>query len=162
VRALTGQCDEIRAIRGTGKAMTSNQGYFIEDLEIGMAAEFERTITGGDIDVFAGVSGDTNPIHLDDDYAATTVFKSRIAHGMLTASFISTVLANKLPGPGTIYLSQSLRFKAPVKPGDTVITRATVTDLETDRKRATLSCECSVGDLVVLDGEAKVMVPSRS
>ncbi|MGI9413389.1 MAG: MaoC family dehydratase [Hyphomicrobiales bacterium] len=141
--------------------MTSHQGYFIEDLEVGMAAEFERTVTSSDIEVFADVSGDTNPLHLDDDYAATTMFKSRIAHGMLTASFISTVLANKLPGPGTIYLSQSLRFKAPVKPGDTVVTRAMVTDLDSHRKRATLSCECSVGELIVLDGEAKVMVPSR-
>ena len=141
--------------------MTSHQGYFIEDLEVGMAAEFERTVTGDDIDVFADISGDTNPVHLNEDYAATTVFKSRIAHGMLTASFISTILGTKLPGPGSIYLSQSLRFKAPVKPGDKVVTRATVTNLDGDRRRATLSCECSVEDRVVLDGEAMVMVPSR-
>ncbi len=138
------------------------QGYFIEDLSVGMAAQSERTITGGDIDRFADVTGDVNPIHLDEDYASTTIFKSRIAHGMLTASFISAVIANQLPGPGAIYLSQSLRFKAPVKPGDKVVTRATVTDLKSERRRATLTCECLVGDTVVLDGEAEVMVPSRA
>ena len=140
----------------------SSQGYYIEDLSVGMVAEFERTVTGSDIDLFADVSGDTNPIHLDEDYAATTVFRTRIAHGMLTASFISAVLANQLPGPGCIYLSQSLRFKAPVKPGDKVVTRATVSDLKSERRRATLTCECLVGDTIVLDGEAEVMVPSRA
>ena len=140
---------------------STKQGYFIEDLTVGMVAEFERTVTGSDIDMFADVSGDTNPVHLDEDYAATTVFKSRIAHGMLTASFISTILGTKLPGPGSIYLSQSLRFKAPVKPGDKVVARATVTELRSERRRATLTCECLVGDTIVLDGEAEVMVPSR-
>ena len=138
------------------------QGYFIEDLALGMEAEFERTVTGNDIEVFADVTGDTNPIHINEDYAAATMFKSTIAHGMLTAGFISAVLGTKLPGPGAIYLSQSLRFKAPVKPGDKVVVRATVTDLKRERRRATLACQCSVGDTVVLDGEAELMVPSRA
>ncbi len=140
----------------------SNHGYYIEDLAVGMAAEFERTVTGSDIEMFADVSGDTNPVHLDEDYAATTAFKSRIAHGMLTASYISAILGTKLPGPGSIYLSQSLRFKAPVKLGDKVVARATVTELKSERRRATLTCEVLVGDTVVLDGEAEVMVPSRA
>jgi len=142
--------------------MNSNQGYYIEDLALGMVAEFERTVTGGDIDQFADVSGDTNPIHLDEDYAANTMFKTRIAHGMLTASFISTVLGTRLPGPGCIYLSQSLRFKAPVKPGDKVLARATVSGMNTDRRRVTMTCECVVGDTVVLDGEAELIVPTRA
>lgn len=142
--------------------MKSNQGYYIEDLAPGMVAEFERTVTGDDIERFADVSGDTNPIHVDEDYAATTVFKTRIAHGMLTASFISTVLGTRLPGPGCIYLSQSLRFKAPVKPGDKVLARATISSMKPERGRVTLACECLVGDTVVLDGEAELLVPSRA
>lgn len=138
------------------------QGYFIEDLTLGMEAEFERTVTGNDIEVFADVTGDANPIHLNEDYAATTMFRSTIAHGMLTAGFISAVLGTKLPGPGAIYLSQSLRFKAPVKPGDKVVARARITELKPERRRVTLACECSVGDTVVLDGEAELMVPTRA
>jgi len=87
----------------------AQNGYFIEDLEIGMAAEFAKTVTSDDIVAFADVSGDNNPLHLDEDYAAGTIFKTRIAHGMLTASFLSAILGTKLPGPGAIYLSQSIR-----------------------------------------------------
>lgn len=137
-------------------------GYFLEDLSPGMSAQNEQTITQDHIQAFADVSGDSNPVHLDEDYASGTMFKTRIAHGMLTASFISALLAMKLPGPGTIYLSQSLSFKAPVKPGDTVLTRATVADINAKRRRVTLRCECLVADKVVLDGEAEVMVPSRA
>jgi 3-hydroxybutyryl-CoA dehydratase len=142
--------------------MTSQQGYFIEDLEVGMMSEFIKTVSGSDIEQFADVSGDKNPLHLDEEYAAGTMFKTRIAHGMLTASYISTILGTQLPGPGCIYLSQSIRFKAPVKPGDQVTARATITELQSDRRRATLTCECLVGDKVVLDGVAEVMVPSRA
>lgn len=140
----------------------ANEGYYLEDLSLGMSAEYERTVTQGDIEAFAEVSGDKNPLHLDEEYATGTIFKTRIAHGMLTASYISTVMATKMPGPGTVYLSQSLRFKAPVKPGDKVLTRASVTEVNTERRRVTFRCECSVGDKVVLDGEAQVMVPSRA
>jgi len=148
--------------RNGAENMATRNGYFIEDLKVGMSAEFVKTISGEDIELFADVSGDCNPLHLDDDYAAGTMFKSRIAHGMLTASFISTILGTKLPGPGCIYISQSIRFKAPVRPGDRVTARAQVSDLESARGRATLQCECIVGDTVVLDGVAQVMVPSRS
>ncbi len=142
--------------------MTAQQGMFIEDLEVGMEAEFEKTLSTSDIESFADASGDTNPVHLDDEYAATTVFRSRIAHGMLTASLLSTILGTIMPGPGTIYLSQSVRFKAPVKPGETVVAKATISELQRERRRAKLTCECRVGDTVVLDGEAQVMVPSRA
>ena len=102
-------------------------GYYIEDLEAGMSAAFGKTITDADILMFAGVSGDTNPVHLNEEFALGTAFQGRIAHGMLTASLISTVLGTKLPGPGCIYLSQTLKFLAPVRAGDTV--RAEVTRL---------------------------------
>ncbi len=141
--------------------MESGNGYFIEDLEVGMDAEFVKTVSSDDIDQFAAVTGDDNPLHLDEDYAAGTIFKTRIAHGMLTASFISAILGTKLPGPGSIYLSQSIRFKAPVKPGDVVTARARISELDREKRRVTLECECLVGDTVVLDGVAKIMVPSR-
>jgi 3-hydroxybutyryl-CoA dehydratase len=139
----------------------SAANYCIEDLEIGMEAAHERVVTGSDIETFAELSGDNNPVHLDADFAARSPFKARIAHGMLTASFISTVLGTKLPGYGCIYLSQTLRFKAPVKIGDTVRALARVTSLDRDRRRAGLDCSVSVGGKVVLEGEALVLVPSR-
>jgi 3-hydroxybutyryl-CoA dehydratase len=136
-------------------------GYFLEDLVLGMEAALERMIAESDLVAFAEVSGDTNPVHLDEAYAATTPFRTRIAHGMLTASLISAVLGTRLPGPGAVYLSQSLRFRAPVKIGDQVRTIARVTEIDTRRRRVSLACSCSVGDAVVLEGEAIVMVPSR-
>lgn len=137
------------------------QGYFIEDLKAGMHASYGKTVTEADILLFSGVSGDTNPVHLNEDFAKTTMFKTRIAHGMLSAGFVSAVLGTKLPGPGAIYMSQTLKFKAPVKIGDTVIATATVTEVMPEKKRAMLSTVCKVGDTVVIEGEAMVMVPSR-
>ena len=142
--------------------MTDIHGYFIEDLKIGMDAVMGRTVTDADIVLFAGVSGDTNPIHLNQDYAVTTMFKSRIAHGMLSAAFISAVLGTKLPGPGAVYVAQTLRFKAPVRVGDTVTARAEVTEILLDRKRASFKTECLVAGKVVIEGEATLMVPSRA
>ena len=136
-------------------------GYFLEDLTVGMTAVYAKTITDTDVVMFAGISGDTNPVHLNHDYASNTMFKGRIAHGMLSAGFISTVLGTKLPGPGCIYVSQNLKFKAPVKVGDTVVARATITDIVAEKKRVTLKTVCSVGETVVIDGEATVMVPKR-
>jgi 3-hydroxybutyryl-CoA dehydratase len=141
--------------------MTEFTGYCIEDLAEGMEASFAKTITDADITMFAGVSGDTNPMHLDADYAGATRFGGRIAHGMLSASLISAVIGTKLPGPGCIYMSQSLRFRAPVKPGDTVKARVKVTALDAAKRRATLACTCHVGETLVIDGEALVMVPSK-
>lgn len=142
-------------------ATPDRQGYFFEDLSVGMAAAFAKTVTDADIVLYAGLSGDTNPVHIDDEYAAATPFKGRIAHGLLTAAFISAVLGSILPGPGAIYLSQTLRFKAPVRPGDTVRARAQVTAVDPQRKRVTLETICTVGDRTVIEGEAVVMVPSR-
>jgi 3-hydroxybutyryl-CoA dehydratase len=139
----------------------STTGYFFEDLQDGMSASFSKTVTEADIVLYAGVSGDTNPVHLDAEYAATTMFKDRIAHGMLTAGFISAVFGTKMPGPGAIYVGQSLKFKAPVKIGDTVTATVTVTGTVPDKKFVTFSTVCTVGGKPVVDGEATLMVPSK-
>ena len=142
--------------------MSEQAAYFIEDLEAGMSASFEKVVSEADVAAFAEVSGDNNPLHLDADFAAGTMFGERIAHGMLTASLISAVIATKLPGNGTVYLSQSLRFRAPVLLGQTVLATVEITEINAARRRVTLGCSCTVGDKVVLDGEAQVMVPSRA
>lgn len=141
--------------------MADRDGMTIEDLEEGQSASYSKIITEQDIVKFAEISGDTNPVHLDAEYATGTVFKERIAHGMLSASLISTVLGTKLPGPGAIYLSQTLKFKAPVKIGDEVTATGTITKLNRERRRATIECVCTVGGKPVIEGEAMVMVPSR-
>ncbi|MEI6160864.1 MAG: MaoC family dehydratase [Roseococcus sp.] len=137
-------------------------GYFFEDLTLGQSASFGKTITEADILLFAGVSGDTNPVHINAEVAAASMFKERIAHGMLSASLISTVLGTRLPGAGTIYLGQNLKFRAPVKIGETVTATVTVTALDPGKKRVTLSTVCTVAGKPVIDGEATVMVPSRA
>ena len=142
--------------------MEEKHGLFLEDLAVGMTAVYAKTITEADIVIFAGISGDTNPVHLDAHFADQTAFKGRIAHGMLSASFISTVLGTRLPGPGCIYLSQSLKFRAPVKAGDTVTARVTITDVNPDNKRVAFDTVCTVGDTVVVDGEAQLLVSRRA
>ena len=137
-------------------------GYCLEDLSVGMSASFSKTLTDADIILFSGVSGDTNPVHLDEEYARGTMFRGRISHGMLSAGFISAVLGTKLPGPGCVYVSQALRFKAPVRPGDTVTARVTVLELIPEKCRALFQTQCRVGDMLVIDGEATVMVPTRA
>jgi 3-hydroxybutyryl-CoA dehydratase len=134
---------------------------YFEDLKIGDSAEFGKTLTEADILLFSAASGDCNPVHLNQEYAEKTPFKTRIAHGMLTASLISTVLGTKLPGEGTIYLSQSARFKAAVKIGETVTARVTVAELDAAKKRVKLNTECLVNGKVVLEGESLVIAPSR-
>lgn len=136
--------------------------YYFEDLEVGMEASHAKRISGDDIQSFADISGDDNPVHLCDQYASESVFKERIAHGILTASLVSTVLGTKLPGPGSIYISQSLNFRAPVKIDDEVIARARITELLPEKGRAIFSCNCEVNGKTVLDGEAVILVPSRS
>jgi 3-hydroxybutyryl-CoA dehydratase len=136
-------------------------GYFVEDLSTGMTASFAKTVTESDIVLFAGISGDINPVHLNHEFASETMFKGRIAHGLLTASFISTVFGTKLPGPGCIYIRQELNFKGPVRVGDTVAARVTITAVDLERRRITAWTECRVGGTVVVDGEAEAMVPSR-
>ena len=137
------------------------QGLYFEDLAVGQSAELTRTVEAADIDAFAAVSGDTNPVHLDEAYARTTAFQGRIAHGLLTGAYISAVLGTRLPGPGAIYMSQSLRFRRPVKIGDAVTARVTVTALDERRGHATLSTICQVNGRAVVDGEAVVVVPRR-
>lgn len=141
--------------------MSTVHGYYLEDLSVGMSEVFEKTVTDADIESFAAISGDNNPIHLDDDFASSTIFKGRIAHGMLSASYLSTIFGTKLPGPGCIYLKQSLRFKAPVKPGDTVTAQVTVKHIDVDKRRVEFECSCSVNGNEVLDGEATLMVDRR-
>lgn len=137
------------------------QGFQFEDLSVGQSAETVHVVGAADIDAFAAVSGDTNPVHLDEDYAKTTAFQARIAHGMLSGAYISAVLGTQLPGPGAIYLNQSLRFRRPVKIGDAVTARATVTALDEAKGRVTLATVCEVAGKAVVDGEAVVMVPKR-
>jgi 3-hydroxybutyryl-CoA dehydratase len=141
--------------------MDELRGKYIDEISEGMTAVFSKTVTEADIVLFAGVSGDTNPVHLDEEYAKPTMFKGRIAHGMLTAGFISAVFGTKLPGPGCIYMSQSLKFKAPVRAGDTVVARVTATTVDREKARVTFATTCKVKDAVVLEGEAMLMVPRR-
>jgi 3-hydroxybutyryl-CoA dehydratase len=141
--------------------MKDVHGHYLEDMSVGMTAVYTRTVTEADIVLFSGISGDTNPVHLDHEFAKNTIFKGRIAHGMLTASFISTVLGTKLPGPGCIYVSQSLKFRAPVHIGQTVTARVTVRKVDSVRGRITVETVCYVEDVLVIDGEAELSVPRR-
>lgn len=133
----------------------------IEDLSIGMERSLSKTIGDREIALFAEVSSDHNPVHLDEAYARDTIFAGRIAHGMLTAGLFSAVIGEQLPGHGTVYLAQTLRFRAPVRPGDRVEARVAVTGIDHSRRRVTLDCSARVGDTVVLEGEALVLAPSR-
>ena len=135
------------------------QGYTFEELELGMSAVYSRTITDTDLRNFSGVSGDTNPMHLNEEYAKNTVFKSCIVHGFLTASLLSTVIGTKLPGPGCLYVSQTLIFKAPVHVGETVYAKAEIIKLISEKRRTVLHTQCFVKEKVVLDGEAVVQLP---
>lgn len=137
------------------------QGFYFDELSVGQSAERSHVVGAADIEAFAQVSGDTNPVHLDEAYAKTTTFGGRIAHGMLSAAYISAVLGTQLPGPGAIYLSQSMRFRRPVKIGDEVTARVTVKALDEKRGHVTLETVCLVGGKAVLDGEALVMAPKR-
>ena len=133
--------------------------YSFEELTEGLSASFEKVVTEQDVQTFAQVTGDTNPVHLDADYAATTSFEKPIAHGMLTAGFISAAIGTKLPGPGCIYLEQSLKFRTPVFIGATVTTTVTVKELNERRRRAVLETVCTVEGKKVVTGEATIMLP---
>lgn len=136
-------------------------GVFLEELEVGQTAELKRTVAEGDLAAFAEVTGDDNPLHLDEAYAATTQYKSRIAHGMLSAGYISAVLGAKLPGPGAIYVSQTLSFRRPVRIGDEVTAEAKVAAIDAARGRVRLETRCVVAGKTVVEGEAVVIVPRR-
>lgn len=142
--------------------MNELNGYDFEDLAVGDTATFAKTITEADIVLFAGASGDNNAVHLNEEFAQTTQFKGRIAHGMLTASVLSAAIAGRMPGPGTVYLTQNLRFRAPVRPGETVHATVTVIELMPEKRRVLLSTVCKVKGKVVIDGDALVMPTSRN
>lgn len=135
--------------------------FYTDELVVGQTAQQSKTITETDIILFSAVSMDTNAIHLDEDYAKTTRFGTRIVHGMLTGSLISSVLANRLPGPGTIFLSQTMKFLAPVHPGETITAKVTVTEIIKEKNRVKLETVCTVNGKKVLEGEAVVMSVGR-
>lgn len=136
-------------------------GLYFEDLQLEQSAQIARTVTTAEVEAFAAVSGDDNPLHLDEAYAQTTQFGQRIAHGMLSGAYISAVLGTRLPGPGSVYVSQSLRFRRPVAIGDEVTAKVTVSALDARRGHVTLATVCSVAGKTVADGEAVVIVPKR-
>ena len=137
-------------------------GYYLEDLSPDMEASVSKTITDEDVRAFAELSGDINPVHIDDDFAAGTMFKKRIAHGFLTGALFSTVLGTKLTGPGCIYMSQTMKFKGPVYIGDEVVATCKITAVDTEKARVTLACDCSVNGKTVLAGEALMMVDRKA
>jgi 3-hydroxybutyryl-CoA dehydratase len=140
---------------------TAGRTKYFEDLEVGQEASTSRIVSEADIVAYAALSGDYNPLHLDSEYASKTIFKERIAHGILSAGYISALFGMKLPGPGAIYVSQSLFFKGPVKIDDRVETVVRLVELVPDKKRARFECVCSVDGKPVLTGEAVLMVPPR-
>lgn len=141
--------------------MVELKQVFIEDITVGQSASLSKEVTEKDVEMFGAVSLDTNPVHFDQAYAEKTMFKTRIAHGMLGASLLSAVLGTQLPGTGTIYLAQTLKFKAPVKLGDTITATATVKQMTPEKKRVVLDTVVKVGETVVIEGEATVLAPSR-
>ncbi len=138
------------------------QTLHFEDLSMGMTETYSKEVKSSDVVGFAEITGDRNPVHLSEHFAAKTPFKGRIAHGLYTASLISAVIGTRLPGPGAIYISQTLQFLAPVKIGDTVDATVEVVELNDERGRAKLPCQRTIGETVVLEGEAVVKVPRRA
>jgi 3-hydroxybutyryl-CoA dehydratase len=137
-------------------------GYYFEDLAIGQKAVSSRTVSEADILMFGAASGDMNPVHFDAEFAATSRFGERIAHGMLTASHVSALIGMRLPGPGSVYVSQTLAFKRPVKIGATVKTEIEITELDPAKGLVTLTTTCSVGGKAVLTGVAVAMVEKQA
>ena len=153
------QAKEAKRVKEANELLLAHPGMLIE---IDGVAAVAKTITDADVINFAGISGDTNPVHLNHEFASETKFEGRVAHGMLTASFISTVIGTKLPGPGCIYVSQNLRFMAPVKVGDTVTATCTVSRLIPEKHMIEMETICSVGGKTVLDGQATILVPTKA
>ena len=137
-------------------------GFFIEDLKVGQEAILSKTITEADIANFSGVTGDNNPVHISDDFASKTIFKKRVAHGFFTASLISTLIATKLPGPGSIYISQTLKFLAPAYIGDNILTRVIIQKIDKEKRRVNLLTECFISNKKILTGEAEILVDKKS
>ncbi len=141
--------------------MEDLHGYYLEDLEVGMSASFAKTISESDVYLFAGISGDNNPMHVNEEYASQTPFGGRIVHGMFSAALISTVAGTRLPGPGCIYVDQQIKFRAPVHIGDTARASITVTEINERRARIICRTDVHVGDKLVATGEATFMVDRR-
>ncbi len=141
--------------------MSELHGYYLEDLEVGMSASYAKTITDADVILFAGISGDDNPVHINEEFASQTMFKGRIVHGIFSAGLISCVAGTRLPGPDSIYVDQQLKFKAPVRIGDTVTATCTVTEINKERRRVKLETVCTVKGKAVVEGMATFMVDSR-
>ncbi|WP_136679014.1 MaoC family dehydratase [Neptunomonas sp. XY-337] len=141
--------------------MQELHGYYLEDLEVGMAASYAKTISEADVVLFAGISGDDNPVHINEEYAAQTPFKRRIVHGMFSAALISTVAGTRLPGPGAIYVDQQIKFKAPVYIGDTAKATLTITAVDQRRRRVKAKTDVHVGEKLVATGEATFMVDRK-
>lgn len=141
--------------------MPHDIGFTADQLEVGMTRKFAKTITEADIVMFAGISGDINSVHLNQRAAEKGIFGGRIAHGILSAGLISACIANKLPGPGTVYLGQNLKFKAPVRPGDTVTATVIVKSIDQAKNRVVLDTVCDVDGKVVIEGEAIVLAPTK-
>lgn len=141
--------------------MQDLHGYYLEDLEVGQSASFAKTISEADVYGFAGISGDTNPVHINEEYAASTPFGQRIAHGMFSAALISTVAGTKLPGPGAIYVDQSIKFKAPLYIGQTARAEVRIKEINSSRRRVICDTNVYVGDKVIATGEATFMVDKR-
>ena len=145
----------------TDANLSDRQGYYLEDLAVGMEAEVSKQLTETEVAMFAAVSEDTNPIHLDEAFAAQSRFGTRIVHGMLTVSLWSALLGTRLPGPGAIYLKQDITFRNPVRIDETVTARVTITEIDDSRQRVSFDTVCRVGDLDVATGRAVVWVPRR-
>ena len=141
--------------------LPETQSLYFEDVRVGMRETYVKHVRASDVVGFAEISGDRNPIHLSEHFAAKTPFGGRIAHGLYTASLISAVIGTRLPGPGAIYISQTLRFLAPVRIGDDVAASVEIVELVEKGRRAKLKCECKVGETLVLEGEAEVKIPAR-
>jgi 3-hydroxybutyryl-CoA dehydratase len=141
--------------------MQELHGYYLEDLEVGMSDFYAKTISESDVYMFAGISGDNNPIHINDEYAKTTPFGKRIVHGMFSAALISTVAGTRLPGPGAIYIDQQIKFRAPVFIGDTAKATLTITEIDEKRRRVTAQTDVHVGEKLVATGTAIFMVDRR-
>lgn len=142
--------------------MTNTHGYYLEDLRVGMTESLSKTISEADVCLFADLSGDTNPLHLDESFAQETLFGKRIVHGTFSAMLISAVAGTKLPGPGAIYIDQSFKFRAPVFIGDTMVASVSVTSIDYDRKRINCRTDVHVGDKLVTTGQATYMIDSKS
>ena len=139
--------------------MHIKKSFTITEITIGMTASYSQTISDADVKAFAGISGDHNPVHLSEEYAKSSRFKNRIAHGLLTASFFSAIFGTKLPGEGCVYAGQNLQFKKPVYLGDTVVAKVTVIAIDVLKKRVTFETVCTVKNRVVTTGTAKIFIP---